>query len=264
MENKLLTVFLASNLGIVAAFAATGAWAVEGGNFDLATGFDYSSGKYGSASATSIFSIPVTGRYMTGLWVFKLTVPYVRISGTTDVVSGGKRFRAITTTATTTVSTTRSGLGDVVAAATYDAYSGSEDDFGIYLTGRVKFGTADTSLGTGQNDYAAQADVYQGFDSFTAMGALGYEVLGSTTGVDLNNVVYGTLGGNFQFTDQTSSGAEMRLSQKPSAAGAGQRELTVYASHRIGESLSVRGYALKGFSDGSPDSGFGVMVSSDF
>jgi len=262
MINKPLTVFLASILGIVAACAASGASADEGDDLSLAMGFDYSSGKYGSASTTTILSIPVVGRYETDLWVFKLTVPYIRISGVGNVVSGGKRFKAVTTT--TAISTTRSGLGDVVAAATYNFYSESENNSGADLTGRVKFGTADTDLGTGQNDYAAQVDVYRGFDRFTAMGALGYEVLGSPAGVDVNNVVYGTLGGAYQFTDQTSGGAEMRLAQKPSSAGAEQRELTVYASHRMDDGLNVRGYVLKGFADGSPDSGFGVMVSSSF
>ncbi len=256
MKNRLLAIFVMGSLGNAAAYAA------DGDNFNMATGFDYSSGKYGSASTTTILSIPVVGRYRTDLWVFKLTVPYIRISGVGDVVSGGKRFKAVTTA--TNISTTRSGLGDVVAAATYNFYSGSESNSGADLTGRVKFGTADTDLGTGQNDYAAQVDVYRGFDRFTAMGALGYEVLGSPVGVDVNNVAYGTLGGDYRFTDQASGGAEMRLSQKPSAAGAEQRELTVYASHRIDEGLNVRGYVLKGFADGSPDSGFGVMVSSNF
>ena len=96
------------------------------------------------------------------------------------------------------------------------------------------------------------------------MGSLDYEVLGSPAGFDMNNVVYGILGGNYKFTDQTSGGAEMRLSQKPSATGAEQRELTVYARHRIEEGINIRGYMLKGFADGSPDSGFGVMISSSF
>lgn len=256
MKNRLLAIFVMCSLGNATAYAA------DGDNFYMATGFDYSSGRYGSASTTTILSIPVVGRYETDLWVFKLTVPYIRISGVGDVVSGGKRFKAATTAKT--ISTTRSGLGDVVAAATYNLYSGSENDSGADLTGRVKFGTADTDLGTGQNDYAAQVDVYRGFDRFTAMGALGYEVLGSPAGVDVNNVAYGTLGGAYRFTGQTSGGAEMRLSQKPSTAGAEQRELTVYASHRMDEGLDVRGYVLKGFADGSPDSGFGVMVSSGF
>ena len=256
MKNRLLAIFVMGLLGDAAAYAA------DDGNFYMATGFDYSAGKYGLASTTTILSIPVVGRYETNLWAFKLTVPYIRISGVGDVVSGGKRFKAVAST--TAVSTTRSGLGDVVASATYNLYSGSESDSGADLTGRVKFGTADTGLGTGRNDYAAQVDVYRGFDRFTAMGALGYEVLGSPDGADANNVVYGTLGGAYRFTGQTSGGAEMRLAQKPSTAGAEQRELTVYVNHMTDDDLNVRGYVLKGFADGSPDSGFGVMVSSGF
>jgi hypothetical protein len=256
MKNRLLAIFVMGSLVNATAYAT------DDDNFYMATGFDYSSGSYGSASTTTILSIPVVGRYETDLWVFKLTVPYIRISGVGDVVSGGKRFKTVATT--TTVSTTRSGLGDVVAAATYNLYSGSESDSGADLTGRVKFGTADTDLGTGENDYAAQVDVYRGFGRFTAMGALGYEVLGSPAGVDVNNVAYGTLGGAYRFTGQTSGGAEMRLAQKPSTAGAEQRELTVYVNHMTDDDLNVRGYVLKGFADGSPDSGFGVMISSSF
>lgn len=263
MKNKLLTVIVASTLGTVAAFAASGAWAADGDNFSLAAGFDYSSGKYGSSDTTSILSIPVIGMYQSGTWVFKLTVPYVRVSGVGVVLPGGKRLKAATAV-TTTTSTTQSGLGDIVVAAAYNVYSGSESNLAVDLTGKIKFGTADTGLGTGRNDYAAQVDAYKSFDSFTAMGSLGYEVLGSPAGVDMNNVAYGILGGNYQFTDQTGGGAEIKLSQKPSATGAEQREFTVYASHWFDDNIKIRGYVLKGYADGSPDSGFGVLVTSSF
>jgi hypothetical protein len=154
-------------------------------------------------------------------------------------------------------------LGDVIAAATCNIYSGSDNSLGVDLTGKIKFGTADTGLGTGQNDYAAQADVYQGFDSFTAMGSLGYQVLGDSPVYDFSNAAYGIFGGYYRFTDQTGAGAEMRLSQKLYATGEGPRELTAYVSHRFNDSLKISGYVLKGFSDGSPDSGFGLLVTSD-
>lgn len=259
MKSKLLTFFVASALGSIAVLNVSNAWAADGGKFSLAAGFDYSSGKYGSANTTDILSIPVVGMYQTGSWALKLTVPYVRVSGFGDVVLGGKRIKATSATK----STTKSGLGDVLATAVYNVYSGSENNFGVDLTGKVKFGTASTALGTGENDYAAQVGVYQRFASFTSMAALGYEVLGSPVGVNLNNVTYGTLGGDYKFTDQTNSGAEIRLSEKPSAIGAQQRELTVYVNHRIDNSLRLRGYILKGFADGSADSGFGVLVSAD-
>ena len=259
MKNNPVTFFVVGILGGMAALAASAAWAADGDNFSLATGFDYTTGTYGTTSSTSILSIPVVGMYSTESWVFKLTVPYVRISGAGGVLPDGRRVKA-----TTTKNTTQSGLGDVIAAASYNLYTGSESGFRVDLTGKVKFGTADTALGTGQNDYAAQVDVCQRFDGFTAMGALGYEVLGSPAGVSMNNVAYGILGGYYQVTDRTGGGAEMKLSQKPSAIDAEQRELTVYVTHGTDEGLKIRGYVLKGFADGSPDSGFGVLVSSGF
>lgn len=262
MKRKLLNFFVASALGSIAALNVSNAWAADGDTLTFATGFDYSTGKYGTANNTDILSIPIVGRYQTGSWVLKLTVPYVRITGVGDVLLGGKRIKAPTTT-TTTRSSTQSGLGDVMAAATFNVYSGSENNFGVDMTGRVKFGTASTKLGTGENDYAAQVGVYKRFGGITSMMALGYEALGSPAGVDLNNVTYGTLIGDYKFTDQTNGGAEMRLSEKPSAIGAAQRDLTVYVNHRINSSLSLRGYVLKGFADGSADSGYGLMIATD-
>lgn len=259
MKSKLLTFFVASALGSIAVLNVSNAWAADSNRFTLATGFDYSSGKYGTAYNTDILSIPIVGMYQTGSWVLKLTVPYVRITGVGDVLLGGKRIKAPTTT--TTKSTTQSGLGDVMAAATYNVYSGSENNFGVDVTGRVKFGTASTTLGTGENDYAAQMGAYKRFGGFTSMMALGYEVLGSPAGVDLNNVSYGTLIGDYKFTEQINGGAEMRVSEKPSAIGAVQQELTIYLNHRIDNSFNIRGYALKGFSDGSADNSFGLIAS---
>lgn len=261
MNHRLLKLILVSALSGVAALACSGAWADDHGNFSVASGFDYSSGKYGSADTTNILTIPVVGIYSSDLWTFKLTVPYVRITGDGSVLPDGRRVKTPSAT-TNTRNTTHSGLGDVIAAASYNLYSGVDDDMRVDLTGKIKFGTADTTLGTGKNDYAIQTDVYQRYDGFTAMGALGYEVLGSPAGVDMNNVVYGVLGGYYQMTNQTGGGVEMKVAQKPSAIGAEQRVLTAYAIHRIDKNLHIRGYVLKGFADGSPDSGFGVLLTA--
>lgn len=270
MKNILIAVFVFTTLGNLAALHASGAWAADGESFSLSTGFDYSTGTYGSNNTTRILSIPVIGKYKTGLWMFKLTVPYVWISGNGSVVPGmggsmpGMSGSVSGMGSMGSASTTQSGLGDVVAAATCNIYSGIENADGVDLTGKVKLSTADTGLGTGQNDYAAQVDVYQGFDSsFTAMGSLGYQVLGNPPGGNLNNAAYGIVGVYSQFSGQFGVGAEMRMSQKLSATTAGQRELTAYLNHRFGEGLFIRGYVLKGFSDGSPDFGFGLLVSSD-
>lgn len=262
MNNKILRVLVAGILSGAAAGGAQVAGAAEAGNFSLSTGFDYSSGKYGGNTTTDILYIPVIGKYETGRWIFKLTVPYVRITGPGNVVRDIGQFKTITTA----TRTTQSGLGDVVAAATYNVYAGGPSDPIVDLTGKVKFGTADENkgLGTGENDYAAQVDIYKGFDKLTAFGSVGYKVLGSPPGFTLNNVWYGSLGGAYQLTQKTSSGLIMDLRQKASPAGAPQRELTAYVSHKIDKTWKAQGYVVKGFADGSPDWGAGATVSYAF
>ncbi|MGC2167338.1 MAG: hypothetical protein WA632_15140 [Gallionella sp.] len=75
-------------------------------------------------------------------------------------------------------------------------------------------------------------------------------------------MTYATLGGDYKFTNRISGGAEMKASERYSATTEGQRELTIYANYRMDDDLNIRGYVLKGFSDGSADTGFGMMISS--
>ncbi|MDH4235356.1 MAG: hypothetical protein OEV15_09530, partial [Gallionella sp.] len=173
MKNKILNAVVAASLVLATAITAASAWAGDD-KFSLSTGFDYSSGDYGTATTTEILTIPASGEYETGPWLFKVTVPYVQISGTGAVVPGFGHIKA-----GGAVKDTRSGLGDTVAAASYNIYSGGASRSGVDLTGKVKLNTADTGLGSGQNDYAAQADAYQSFNKFTAIGSLGYKILGS-------------------------------------------------------------------------------------
>jgi hypothetical protein len=258
MKSKVLTTLLAATLGGAALLAAPASWA-DNGKFSLASGLDYSTGKYGTASTTNILSIPVVGKYATGPWVFKLTAPYVRISGMGDVVPGTGRIRT-----SGSAGNTQSGPGDTVAAATYNLYEESETTLGVDLTGKIKLATADTGLGSGANDYAAQMDVYQSMDKFTAMGSLGSKILGSPTGITLNTVFYGSFGGVYQFTNRTSGGVDMSLAQSPSALSARQHEFTAFVSYKIDKHLKAQGYVLKGFSDGSPDKGVGALFSYGF
>ena len=258
MKHRNLTARLTAILSGVALLLAQAAWA-DNEKFSLATGFDYSTGKYGTASTTNIFSIPVVGKYTTGPWVFKLTAPYLHISGMGGVVPGTGHIKASGYTGNT-----QSGLGDAVAAATYNLYENNASSRSIDLTGKIKLATADANLGSGANDYAAQMDVYQSLDKFTAMGTLGSKVLGSPAGITLNTVLYGSFGGVYQFSNQTSGGMDMSLTQGPSTTTAGQQELTAYVSYKIDKRLKAQGYVLKGFSDGSPDKGVGALFSYGF
>lgn len=246
-------------------FVSGGVCADEDRNFTMIAGYDSSSGKYGTASTNDIVSIPVSALYETGNWALKLTVPYLQVTGEGDVIaSGGHGGRRGSTTTTTTTRTTRSGMGDIVTMATYNLYSADESDSGAELTGRIKFGTASKMLGTGENDYAAQLFAYHALGDFSPGLMAGYEVLGSSAELPMNNVYYGSVGGDYKFSGKTRGGAEYKYAQQATATGAELRELTLYASHQVSSGVYLRGYLLKGYSDASPDSGFGLSISSAF
>ena len=105
-------------------------------------------------------------------------MPYINISGAGDVIPGvgkvnnrnpkgrghGKGSGGGTTPPPgTTTTSSASGLGDVTASAGYALFASADHTFGLDLTGKVKFATADENkgLGTGKNDYGLALDTYK-------------------------------------------------------------------------------------------------------
>ncbi len=266
------------------------AQAEDEGYLSLGIGFDRSSGKYGGSTSIESTAIPVTLRYARDDWSLKLTVPYLSVTGDGSVVIDGIRssggymggatgMRAgvgmgggpgaggggtSTTPTTSTSRVTNSGLGDVSLFASYSLWQNEAGDSGLDVAGRIKFGTAATTLGSGQNDYAVQAAVYTGFGDLTPSLMLGYEQLGSSSTLQLGGAAYGSLDLDYALSDSASVGVGYWYAQAASATGYAQRELSLYAASDLSESLTLRGYVLHGYSYGSPDSGFGLSVSSAF
>src|SRR5438552_12199489 len=156
---------------------AQGALAADAAEFSLGVGINYSSGEYGTSTTTEILSIPIIARYGHGPWIFKLTIPYLSISGGTSVVPGIGRVSSSNPKrrGDGASEATATGLGDIVASATYTAFYNSATTFGLDLTGSVTLRTADRdqALGTGANDYGMQVDVYKTYDRFTYLGGIG-------------------------------------------------------------------------------------------
>jgi len=119
-------------------------------------------------------------------------------------------------------------------------------------------------FGLSQNDYAAQMDVYQNLDKFTAKGSLGSKVLGSQTGITLNPLLYGSFGGIYQFTEKTSTGIDMSLSQGSPEAGVMQQEFSAFVNYKLDNNFKARGYVLRGISNGTPNNTVGGQVYYGF
>jgi hypothetical protein len=241
MKNNIL-ITLAGILGGLSALAATAAWAGDQ-RFSLSSAFDNGSDEYTS-----------------GPWAFKLTappgleVPMRPATGIGEIknpdVARNPQF----------------GLSETEAAASYNIYAGSASSPEINLTGKVTLNLGDKSsvFGLKQNDYSAQMDVYQSLDKFTAKGTLGSKVQGSPTGIILSPVLYGSFGGIYQFTEQTSTGVDMSLSQDVTTPGAMQQEVSAYVNYKLDKNLKARGYVQRGYSNGNPNNILGGQVYYGF
>jgi hypothetical protein len=235
MNNKILATLPVVTLGTLMAFSAPSAWA-DDNRFSLSTGFDNG-----------------THQYETGPWMFKLNSPSGMSASGNPVVMPGHTGTA-------------GSLGETEAAASYNLYPGDASAPEIDVTGKVKVNIADKHniFALSQNDYAAQMDVYQSLDKFTAKGSLGSRFMGSQTGLTLNPLLYGSFGGVYQLTEQTSTGIDMSLSQDPSATGATHQEISAFVNYKLDNKFKARGYMLRGISNGTPNNTVGGQVYYGF
>ena len=279
MSNKPYWV-LAGGLLLVGAPAAHAANNPD--QFSLSAGADYSSGKYGTTTTTDIWSVPLTGEYDTGNWTFKLVVPYIDISGPSDVIPGvgkvkngnphgrghgrGNGNGGPTPTPSTVTSGSASGLGDVVASAGYQVFTSNDQTFGVDLTGKVKFGTADADkgLGTGKNDYGLSLDTYKVVGNWTAFGGVGWMKYGSSQYIKLKNGFNANIGAQYKIGGSDSIGAYYYYRERIAEGGAPQSELTGFWNHKLGNSWRLQAYVMGGFADGSPDYGAGASLKYTF
>lgn len=230
-------------------------------NVRLSTGVEYSSGEYGGTETIEDLYVPVIGSVNLGRISFELTVPYLTVTapaGTTITEPGGEPVSGSGAT------TTESGLGDIIAAATlYDVFYHSDYAIALDLTGKIKFGTADKDkgLGTGEQDYTLRADLYKFFDQFTLMGSAGYKFRGDPADQDLENVFLGSIGGVFAPNDKSRFGVIYDYRESALLDGDAISEVSAFLSRNLNDSWGLQFYAFTGFSASSPDWGGGVLVS---
>lgn len=250
--------------------------------FRASIGADFTSGDYGGSDTTEIWSVPLSLGYTRGRMGFKVTVPWIQITGRGDVIPGvntpvidDNRRGALKeeddiiasggTPATVTERTTESGLGDVVAAASF-AVIDNADGLRLALTGKIKFPTADEdkNLGSGETDYTAQVDVDRPFGRLTPFVTAGYRWLGDNSELNLHNVWFATVGAAFKITDYTSVDLSYDWSQAASEDGTPVGEVALGMSHWFGDHWKLSAYVLKGVTDGSPDWGAGATIGYAF
>lgn len=188
------------------------------------------------------------------------TTPAVASAPTTSTTA------ATATTAPTAPSNgTESGLGDVIAAATYNFYDNKASGVSLDLTGKIKFATASESkgLGSGKNDYALQLDANKNFQKWAFYTSAGYKWLGDPVGGRFKNVWYGTLGSDYKLTESGKLGVTLDAATSASH-GPKPLETSVYFTQRFSKAAKLNVYVSKGLSDANANWGAGVSYAYAF
>lgn len=247
---------------LLAAFALTFAAGVPvraDDGWATSVGEDFASGKYGHTSSTQTATTQLGVKYAFDAYALKLSLPYVVTRGPADVVGTGSDRFVLGTGKTS--SRQVAGWGDLVLGGTYTVLE--RDGWLVDLGAKVKFATGDESKGlsTGENDYAAQVEVYRSLgNGYTVFGTLGGKKMGDPAGTDLRNPGYVSLGWSLRYSPNVSLGAMYDYRQKVSDHGSPISEATMFAMNRLNAEWKLQSYIVKGFSDGSPDFGAGMVL----
>ena len=232
--------------------------------FSLSLGTEYSTGDYGGDKSVDEIYVPVTGTLDVDRVSFRLTVPFLSVRAPEGTVIEGPDGQPVVGEGP---KTTESGIGDVLASVTvFDVLTADSGDVALDLTGKVKFGTADADkgLGTGEQDYSVQADLFRFFDRFTVLGSVGYAFRGDPDVVDLEDTFFASVGGTYSVTSQTRCGVFYDFREASLPGSDSLQELTGLVSTRLSGDWRLHGYLIAGFGDNSPDWGAGLSIATTF
>jgi hypothetical protein len=221
----------------------------------VSLGYHFSSGNYGTSDTTDIAYIPLVTKAEWDRWTLELTIPYIRVSGSSTVVNGP--VGPVQTTGGD-----EDGLGDLVGRGSYTIPSRTEWMPYIDLIGRVKFPTASRSkgLGTGEFDGGIETELVWVRGALVPFVSGGYRFLGSSADVPLHDVWLASGGGMYRALDPLWTGLYLDYQQGATSTSGTRLDLVPFVSWTANRHWSVDTYVSAGLTSGSPDVGVGLQL----
>lgn len=233
--------------------------------FKLRAGVEYTTGDYGTGQDTDILYVPFAAELALAGWSFSVTVPYIQITGTGEVVGGAGPPIVLGTGQSRKPAegqaerSTESGLGDILAAVAYRFNPAPQ--WLIGLTGEVKFPTADKDkgLGTGEFDYTVKVDVARKIGRLTPFGAVGYRFVGDDD-FDLDDALLASVGASYELSPVSKAGLVLDYIEASVDTADDALKLLPYLTWDMTTRWAFDLYGIFGLTDGSPDYGGGLRL----
>ncbi|MEJ0058767.1 MAG: hypothetical protein WDM79_03885 [Terricaulis sp.] len=277
---------LTLGLAASALFAAAPAQA-DDGRWSFSTGADYTSGDYGEATDTTILIVPFTAAYGSDRWRASVSVPYVRLEGTGNIIpgtgaggaSGGGSSGGLAgvgggllpglfpgatpttpspTPTPTPVTIEEEGVGDAtlsLSVTPYIADSGAR--FTIAADARVPTGDEERSLGAGETIGSIATGYSHPIGERSALyGSIGYQ-RAFDSGQDS---IFANLGAESLVTEKVLLGASVDWSEASVDGRPNASQASLYTGFLANDHVRLVAYASAGLSETSPDTGAGVRL----
>ncbi|SFP79954.1 hypothetical protein [Hydrogenimonas thermophila] len=250
----------------------------------VSIGGTYSEGKYGTDSSTQVYYVPVVASYQKEMFSASVTIPYIKIdskgsftwtpsgpvpvspSKPADIQNLITNFDPFNPSSSTTTSerTVTDGLGDIIVNAAYTFVPAQ----GLYLKTSLlmKVATADDKkgLGTGENDYSFQADIYKPIGKSFLYVTGGYTVTGDSDKVKYNDIWYGTVGTGYRFNQQLSFGANYAYRQAMFDSLEDTKTTSIFLSYNAKNGLKYDVSYTYGLSDTAADNAVTLNITKRF
>lgn len=259
----------------------------------LSTGIEYTRGNYGKPGSTEVWLVGHAARYRTGPWIFRISLPLLRVEGrssVTDIEASDPDDGDFIDPADdeedapdgglsgTTGNTVRrqTGFGDATISVFRTMVEANSGPVGIELGGLAKIPVAGGNrclLTNDEMDLSAQANLFQYYGRFEPYLSFGWTKRGDPVARDnqcnvidgsrihLRDPLFRTIGVGYRLDDDSSIRIEHEFRQKLRATSDPKSELSVIYQRRLTEHWRFNAFGLLGLSNNSPDTGLGASVS---
>jgi len=196
----------------------------------LMLGEEFSSGKYGGTDTVTTTRSSLFASFTTNTWSYALS----------------------TSTVKTQTSTTKlSGTGDVYATISYNGLK-SKKRLTSFQAG-MKMATADTSIGTGENDYNIRISNVILDKAYSYLSSIGYTVTGDTNLQTYNDYVNVSAGLGYQRTKKLYLSASMNYASAYIQNADASLDALVYLAYIFTEKWFMTASSSLGLSDAVAD-----------